>query len=298
MEQAKTVVKVDHVTKDYGHQRGNFDMSFCVKKGEAFGLVGENGAGKTTIIRQIMGFIKPSSGKISVYGMDAYKDAAKIKNYVGYVPGEINYPDYKSGNEFLHAYANMLGVKDFTFSDSIIKRLQLDIRAYPKRMSKGMKQKTAIVTALMIQAPLVIMDEPTTGLDPLMREEFLKIVLEEKEKGATIIMSSNTVKELERVCDKVALVSQGMIRDIADVNQIRNRTFRDYKIEFINPADLDIFLQNDWDVKKIKKENNQVIVRIEKENNSKLLNVLKDTNIKFISEITYDLNSYFNERRA
>ena len=180
MEEKKgIVVKVDHVTKDYGKGRGNFDMSFNVHKGEAFGLVGENGAGKTTIIRQIMGFIKPTSGNILVYGLNAYKEAARIKSYVGYVPGEINFPDYRTGIEFLHAYANMVGVTDFTYSDTIIKRLQLDIRAYPRRMSKGMKQKTAIVTALMIQAPLIIMDEPTTGLDPLMRDEFLKIVLEE-----------------------------------------------------------------------------------------------------------------------
>ena len=232
MEEKKgIVVKVDHVTKDYGKGRGNFDMSFNVHKGEAFGLVGENGAGKTTIIRQIMGFIKPTSGNILVYGLNAYKEAARIKSYVGYVPGEINFPDYRTGIEFLHAYANMVGVTDFTYCDTIIKRLQLDIRAYPRRMSKGMKQKTAIVTALMIQAPLIIMDEPTTGLDPLMRDEFLKIVLEEKERGATIIMSSNTVEELERVCDKVALVSQGRIVDIADVNAIRNRSLRDYKIE-------------------------------------------------------------------
>ena len=116
MEEKKgIVVKVDHVTKDYGKGRGNFDMSFNVHKGEAFGLVGENGAGKTTIIRQIMGFIKPTSGNILVYGLNAYKEAARIKSYVGYVPGEINFPDYRTGIEFLHAYANMVGVtsKDF-----------------------------------------------------------------------------------------------------------------------------------------------------------------------------------------
>ena len=265
MEEKKgIVVKVDHVTKDYGKGRGNFDMSFNVHKGEAFGLVGENGAGKTTIIRQIMGFIKPTSGNILVYGLNAYKEAARIKSYVGYVPGEINFPDYRTGIEFLHAYANMVGVTDFTYSDTIIKRLQLDIRAYPRRMSKGMKQKTAIVTALMIQAPLIIMDEPTTGLDPLMRDEFLKIVLEEKERGATIIMSSNTVEELERVCDKVALVSQGRIVDIADMNAIRNRSFRDYKIEFDTQEDYDSFVASRGDIKKLKPQQLQAIIRIEK----------------------------------
>lgn len=298
MEEKKgIVVKVDHVTKDYGKGRGNFDMSFNVHKGEAFGLVGENGAGKTTIIRQIMGFIKPTSGNILVYGLNAYKEAARIKSYVGYVPGEINFPDYRTGIEFLHAYANMVGVTDFTYSDTIIKRLQLDIRAYPRRMSKGMKQKTAIVTALMMQAPLIIMDEPTTGLDPLMRDEFLKIVLEEKERGATIIMSSNTVEELERVCDKVALVSQGRIVDIADVNAIRNRSFRDYKIEFNTQEDYDSFVASRGDIKKLKPQQLQAIIRIEKKDEEELMRQLSNKKVKFMTEINYNLNTYFEERR-
>lgn len=191
----------------------------------------------------------------------------------------------------------MVGVTDFTYSDTIIKRLQLDIRAYPRRMSKGMKQKTAIVTALMIQAPLIIMDEPTTGLDPLMRDEFLKIVLEEKERGATIIMSSNTVEELERVCDKVALVSQGRIVDIADVNAIRNRSFRDYKIEFNTQEDYDSFVANRGDIKKLKPQQLQAIIRIEKKDEEELMRQLSNKKVKFMTEINYNLNTYFEERR-
>ena len=164
-------------------------------------------------------------------------------------------------------------------------------------MSKGMKQKTAIVTALMIQAPLIIMDEPTTGLDPLMRDEFLKIVLEEKERGATIIMSSNTVEELERVCDKVALVSQGRIVDIADVNAIRNRSFRDYKIEFNTQEDYDSFVASRGDIKKLKPQQLQAIIRIEKKDEEELMRQLSNKKVKFMTEINYNLNTYFEERR-
>lgn len=149
----------------------------------------------------------------------------------------------------------------------------------------------------MIQAPLIIMDEPTTGLDPLMRDEFLKIVLEEKERGATIIMSSNTVEELERVCDKVALVSQGKIVDIADVNAIRNRSFRDYKIEFDTQEDYDSFVASRDDIKKLKPQQLQAIIRIEKKDEEELMRQLSNKKVKFMTEINYNLNTYFEERR-
>lgn len=149
----------------------------------------------------------------------------------------------------------------------------------------------------MIQAPLIIMDEPTTGLDPLMRDEFLKIVLEEKERGATIIMSSNTVEELERVCDKVALVSQGRIVDIADVNAIRNRSFRDYKIEFDTQEDYDSFVASRGDIKKLKPQQLQAILRIEKKDEEELMRQLSNKKVKFMTEINYNLNTYFEERR-
>lgn len=296
-EKKGVVIDIRDITKDYGENRGNFGISLKVHKGEAVGLVGENGAGKTTLLRQIMGFIKQDSGRITVYGLDAYKEAARIKQFVGYVPGEINFPDYKTGDEFLHTYAKLLGIDDFKYADSIIKRLQLDIRAYPRRMSKGMKQKTAIVTALMIQAPLILMDEPTTGLDPLMRDEFLKIVLEEKQRGATILMSSNTVEELERVCDKVARISQGRLVDLADVNAVKNRNFRDYKIEFNDAKDYDEFIQGRGDIKRLQPQYNQVTIRIDKSKDEWLLKDLARRDVKFFSEVPYTLKTYFDERK-
>ena len=161
MMNEKTVIYIEHVTKDYGQGRGNFDVTLDIKEGETMGIVGENGAGKTTLIRQIMGFIKSDKGHINIYNMDAYKDSAHTKQFIGYIPGEINFPDVKSGTEFLHSYGSSLGMKkdNFDYADEIIKRMQLDIRAYPRRMSKGMKQKTAIVSAFMLKAPIILMDE-------------------------------------------------------------------------------------------------------------------------------------------
>ncbi len=299
MSEKKTVISVNHINKDYGQGRGNFDISFQIKEGETLGIVGENGAGKTTLIRQLMGFIKPDEGNIQIYNFDAYKDSALTKSYIGYIPGEINFPDVKSGNEFLHNYGRSLGMReeDFSYANEIISRMQLDIRAYPKRMSKGMKQKTSIVAAMMLKAPILVMDEPSIGLDPLMREELLKLILEQKERGATMLMSSNTIEELERVCDKVAYMSQGKIIDIADVHEIKNRKQRDLKIEFKNSKDYNSFLKGRKDILRVQPQYEQVTLRINKEDIPKLFKDLEKYDLRFISESKYNLATYFNERR-
>lgn len=298
-EEKKNVIQIQNVSKDYGQGRGNFNVSLEIKEGETLGIVGENGAGKTTLIRQIMGFIKSDEGKINIYNMDAYKDSALTKIYIGYIPGEINFPDVKSGSEFLHSYGVSLGMKDadFAYADEIIKRMQLDVRAYPKRMSKGMKQKTSIVAAMMLKSPILIMDEPSIGLDPLMREELLKLILEQKERGATILMSSNTIEELERVCDKVAYMSQGKIIDVADVHEIQNRSQRDLKIEFDSKKDYTSFIKGRKDIIRKQEKYNQVTIRVEKAKLPTLFKALGDYKVKYISESQYNLTTYFNEKR-
>lgn len=293
----KVIIKINNISKDYGKNRGNFDISLNIFEHECFGIIGENGAGKTTLLRQIMGFVKPTKGEIKVLGYNSYKDSSIIKNWVGYVPGEINFPDLKTGNEFLKNQAELLNVKDLSYANELISRLQLDIRAYPKRMSKGMKQKTAIVVSLMAHKPIIILDEPTTGLDPLMRDELLKILLEEKSKGTSIIITSNTMSELETLCDRVAYLTQGRVVQIANVKEIKERTKREYKIEFLNEDDYKSFIKDRKDIIKIKPNQNQVIVQIEKDDTEKLILDLKDKPIKFIAEIKYNLSKYFLDER-
>jgi ABC-2 type transport system ATP-binding protein len=295
----KIMIEINNVTKDYKKGRGNFNIDLKVYEGEALGIVGENGAGKTTLLRQLMGYVKSDKGNISILGLDAYKDSAKTKKYIGYIPGEINFPDVKTGIIFLHNYGDSLGMKkeDYAYAEEIISRMQLDVRAYPKRMSKGMKQKTAIVAALMLKADILIMDEPTIGLDPLMREEFLKLVLEQKERGATIIYTSNTVNELERTCDRVVLLTKGKIASSVKVDDVINRPYRDYKIEFNNNGDYKLFLRNKMQIIRMQDKYNQVSIRIKKNDVPILMKTLTRYDVKFISEIKYDLNSYFEEVR-
>jgi ABC-2 type transport system ATP-binding protein len=154
-------INVRNLTKDYGNGKGIFDINLEIEKGEIFGYAGTNDSGKTTTIRHIMGFLNPDKGNAFVHGKDSWKDAYAIKKLVGYVPGEIAFPDIDTGSRFLKIQAELLGVKNMGYTNELIKKLQLDTSANLKRMSKGMKQKTAIVAAFMSDPEILILDERT-----------------------------------------------------------------------------------------------------------------------------------------
>ena len=295
MEEKEEVIKVTNLTKDYGNGRGIFDLNFTIYKGETFGFVGTNGSGKTTTIRNIMGFIKPQQGTVQVLGMDAWKDSCEIKKYVAYIPGEIAFPDLTTGISFFKAQAELLKLKNMDYANSLIKRLQLDPSANLKRMSKGMKQKTAIVAALMADKDILILDEPTTGLDPLMRETFLELIKEEKEKGKTILMSSQMFDELEATCDRVALIFDGKIIDIADINALKNSDIRAYKIEFLDKEEYKKFKRLKFKIIRDQEKYSQVTIQIEYNKINHLFKVLKNYHLKFISEVKFNLEKHFKE---
>ena len=291
----KSIIKVNNLTKDYGHNRGIFDVSFDIKKGETFGIVGTNGSGKTTIIRHIMGFIKPQQGSATVNDFDAWHDASKTKQFIGYVPGEIAFPDLNNGITFLKNQAELLGMKDMAYAQRLIERLQLDPSANLRRMSKGMKQKTAIVAAFMADKDILILDEPTTGLDPLMRESFLDIIREEKAKGKTILMSNQSFDELEQTCDRVALILDGKIVDIADIHKLKNPNYKQFKVEFIKKDDYIDFKKLKYKIVRDRPEINQVIIKIKNNDTNKLLQDLKNRKIKYLAEVQNNLEKHFKE---
>ncbi len=235
------VIKTNGLTKDYGEGHGIFDIDLEIKKGEVFGYVGTNGSGKTTTIRNMMGFIQADSGSASIVGMDSWTKAPEIMRSVSYIPGEIAFPALATGTEFLKSQAEYLGVTDYTYMNHLIALLQLDPSANLKRMSKGMKQKTAIVAALMGEKDILVLDEPTTGLDPLMREAFLSMIREEKTKGCTIFMSSHIFEEIEEVCDRVAMIKDGRIVDVADLYALRHAKTKNFTVTFKNVADAQSF---------------------------------------------------------
>lgn len=290
------VINIQHLTKDYGNGKGIFDINISIKKGEMFGFVGTNGAGKTTTLRHIMGFLKPDKGKVKVMGLDAWKQADKVKEYVAYIPGEIAFPDLKNGVEFLKSQEEFYGMKDSTYTNEMLKKLHLDPTAGLKQMSKGMKQKTAIVACFMRNADILILDEPTTGLDPLMRVAFIDIIKQEKAKGKTILMSSHMFEELQETCDRVALIDRGHIVSIANVQDIKNRPFSEFKIEFLHKEDYVSFKKLSYNIVRDQEKYQQVTISIAKDKANELLTDLKKYKLKFIAEVSYNLETYFKEK--
>lgn len=288
-----SLIELNHLTKDYGNDQGIFDLNLSINEGELIGYVGTNGSGKTTTIRHIMGFLKPTSGCATVNGLSSWEHSSEIVKQIGYVPGEIAFPDLKTGIDFLKCQADFLGLRDMTYANELIERLQLDPRANLKRMSKGMKQKTALVSALMNDAPIILLDEPTTGLDPLMRATFLTIIKEEHKKGKTIFMSSHSFDELEKTCNKVVLINNGHIVDVCNMDQIRNRPIKEFKIEFETDEDYRRFLQEPYEAIRLQEQYHQVSIRISAEETAKLLTVLRNYHVKFISELPYTLEMHF-----
>ncbi len=289
-----SLIEMQHLTKDYGGGRGVFDIHLQVEEGESFGFVGTNGAGKTTTIRHLMGFLNPHKGVCTIRGLDCWTQSAEVKKHVGYVPGEIAFPDASSGFEFLGRHGAMLGCADTKYRDYILDKLQLDASANLKRMSKGMKQKTAIVAAFMHDPGILIMDEPTTGLDPLMRESFLELLDEERKRGKTIFMSSHMFKEVEASCDRVAMIKDGAIVDIAATAAIRHYENKTYKIEFLDTGDYTRFLSEPFEIGEKRDANNQVLVSVHDSDVNRLTKTLTGYRVKFFTEIKYSLEHYFN----
>ncbi|MGE7623491.1 ABC transporter ATP-binding protein [Viridibacillus sp. NPDC096237] len=217
------MIKVNGLSKVFKNGKGIYDLSFEVAKGEVFGYLGPNGAGKSTTIRNLMGFTKPTSGKSLIAGLDCWDKSPEIKKNVGYLPGEISFIDGMNGVQFLNLIGGMQGLKDTNRRDELINRLQFDVKTPIRKMSKGMKQKVGIVAAFMHQPQVLILDEPTSGLDPLMQQLFIELILEEKQRGTTILMSSHMFQEVERTCDRVAIIKDGKLLTVENVHDLRAR---------------------------------------------------------------------------
>ncbi|MCI8483385.1 MAG: ATP-binding cassette domain-containing protein [Lachnospiraceae bacterium] len=225
----RTLIELQGVTKDYGKGKGVFDLSFSVEKGEVFGYLGPNGAGKTTTIRQLMGFIRPEQGKCQIAGWDCFTQAEKIQRITGYLAGELSFPEDMTGMGFLKLMAELKGIRDLKIMRELMERFELDPHGKIGRMSKGMKQKIGIVNAFMHEPKLVILDEPTSGLDPLMQNRFVELILEEKQKGTTVLMSSHMFEEVEKTCDRTAVIRQGRIAAIEDRKTLAGKRKKIYQ---------------------------------------------------------------------
>lgn len=217
------MIQIQHLTQVYSSKKGIFDLSFDVKQGEIFGYIGPNGAGKTTTIRHILGFSNADQGQVTIHGKDARKERHLLHQSIGYLPGEIAFFDHMTGKEFLRFLSVIRGYKEAPRLHELVELFQLETKFAIRKMSKGMKQKLAIVAAMMHDPDILILDEPTSGLDPLMQLTFLDLILAEKERGKTILMSSHIFEEVDRVCDRAAIIKDGRIVAIEDLSTLRSQ---------------------------------------------------------------------------
>ena len=230
-----SVIALSHITKDYGGGHGVFDVSFAVEQGEVFGFLGPNGAGKTTTIRQLMGFLAPDSGTCTINGLDCRTQTAAIQKNMGYIPGEPARPDDMRGGEFIRFLAAYRGMRGTGRAGELCERFELDTSGRIRRMSKGMKQKVAIVCALMHDPAVLILDEPTSGLDPLMQNRFIDLILEEKQRGKTVLMSSHMFEEVERTCARVGILREGRLAAVEEIGTLKARRSRTYSVTLSTP---------------------------------------------------------------
>ena len=290
------IIAVHSMTKDYGKGRGIFNFDFSVKQGEIFGLVGTNGSGKTTTLRHLMGLLKPDSGSCEIAGLNCWKNPKEIMKKVGYVPGEIDFPDVGTGTSFLKLQSQFLGIKDMGYTNRLVNMFKLDTDASLKRMSKGMKQKTALVAAFMAKPDILLLDEPSTGLDPLMRDTLIDLILEQRNRGATVFMSSHIFKELEDTCDRVAFIHNGKMIDTVSRNMYDPSMPKQYRIGFAENAEYQKFIQSG--VFSIVRQNDKykhLILTAGNPDINKLFSELKRYNIRYIRYIPYTLEMFYTE---
>lgn len=240
-----SIIEINGLTKDYGNHKGIFDLTFDINEGEVFGYLGPNGAGKTTTIRHLMGFLTPDKGFAQILGKDSRIQAASIMKDLGYLPAEIAFFEGMSGMDFLKFMGEMRGLTDTTFRDQLIEKFELDTKGHIRKMSKGMKQKLGIICAFMHNPKVLILDEPTSGLDPLMQKTFAELILEEKRKGKTILMSSHSFEEIERTCDRVGIIRSGELVTTENIHDLKEKRRKTYIVTFDTSAAAADFKQKD-----------------------------------------------------
>ena len=289
-------IEIKNLTIDYGNGRGIFDFNIEVKKGEVHAIVGTNGSGKTTTLRALMGFLKAKSGSATISNMDTWDMAKEIKKDVSYVPGEINFPDVGSGDSFLAIQRGFYGIKDTTFMNKLIDIFRLDTRVPLRRMSKGMKQKAALVCAFMKDSDIILLDEPSTGLDPLMRDNLIELINAEKAKGKTILMSSHIFKEIEDTCDKVTFIDKGHIVGTIDMADIKNSGIKEYKVVFKHEYEYSDFIKNTmFELKSMDSLKREVNIFVMDKDINNMFDILAEYSIENIDYIPYTLEKYYEE---
>jgi ABC-2 type transport system ATP-binding protein len=235
------IVEVEGLTKSYGSARGIAGVSFEVAEGEAFGFLGPNGAGKTTTIRLLMALLRPDAGGARIAGLDCWRDSLEIKRLVGYAPGEPALDPELTGGQILEYLGHLRGGVDQAYLKQLIERLDLDPSRKFRQYSSGNKRKVVLIQALMHRPRLVVLDEPTNGLDPLNHQEFGRMVDEVRKDGRTVFLSSHILSEVEQWCSRVGIIREGRIVRLGGVAEVKDIKRYEITITFADPVPADAF---------------------------------------------------------
>lgn len=288
-----SVIEVNHLTKDYGHGRGVFDVSALVNEGECFGFLGPNGAGKSTTIRHLMGFSKPQSGSTVIAGMDSWEYSADLQRKVGYLPGEIALPTGMTGIQFLEMQKKMRGLADSSYLEKLLKRFELDPNIGLKQMSLGTKRKLAVVTAFMHDPEILILDEPTSGLDPIMQEIFIDYILSEKKRGKTIFLSSHIFHEVDASCDRIAIIRDGKIVSEFDPEVLKKESDKIYRVTFQEKSQWQEFTTHAYHFTSINEKKLRARIQLKNSEITSFLTDISRFHIKDFTEFPFSLEDYF-----
>lgn len=224
--------------KSYGNVHALRGLNLEVREGDIFGYLGPNGAGKSTTIRCLLDVIRPQAGLVRVLGLDPQAHPVEVRRKVGYLPGELHLDESLTGQAALRFFNELRrGVADGAYIDELAGRLKVDLGRSIRNLSHGNKQKIGVIQALMHRPELLLLDEPTTGLDPLMQQEVLKLVREARERGATVFFSSHIISEVEALAERVAIIRQGVVVEVADIGTLRARAIRRTHVRFKQPVD-------------------------------------------------------------
>lgn len=226
------VIETVNLTKYYGKARGIIDLNLTVGEGEIFGFIGPNGAGKSTTIRTLLSLIYKTSGEARIFGLDCERDKVKILEEVGYLPGEVFYYDNMRASDLFKYSASFYNKDCVAKINELSEILQLDVNKKIEDLSLGNKKKVGIIQGLLHSPRLIILDEPTSGLDPLMQKTFFDLIKKENERGATVLFSSHILSEVQRICDRVAIIKEGRIVSTQKISDLQKETYKNVCITF------------------------------------------------------------------
>jgi ABC-2 type transport system ATP-binding protein len=235
------IIRTERLTKSYGRHRGIVEVDLDVQQGEIFGFLGPNGAGKTTTIRTLLDLIRPTSGRAFVFDVETTLDPVSIHRRIGYVPGEFTLYDRLTGGQTIEYFGNLRGGVDRGYRKALIERFDIDPSRKYKEYSKGNKQKIGLVIALQHRPELLMLDEPTSGLDPLVQQSFYSLVREAKEEGRTVFLSSHILSEVERTCDRVAIIREGRLVKVDRTEALRDLAHHQVELRFADGAPVEAF---------------------------------------------------------